>query len=362
MSTGFYDDLTTTTADDVDAASPWEPVDLTDALTGRDIPPPTILARTDGTCLLYPGRVHWLFSEPEGCKTWTMLVAATQVLLNGDRVLWVDFEDDDRGIVARLRALGLADRIIGERFVYLRPDEALYDRHGRALTGCLTLERILAERIFALSVIDGVSEAMQTEGLDPMENPDVARWMRRLPRRIANTGAAVGCLDHVVKDREGRGRYAIGGQHKLAGVTGSAYRLDVVRPLARALGGEPTTGIVTLTVTKDRPGYVRGGAVGDRVATMELTAYPDGGISVALMPPDTAPAPDLALCRRIADYLTQYDGASKNAIERDVEGKAERIREALQWMANADRVWVRIEKVGVAHRHYLTDLGQETFG
>jgi hypothetical protein len=64
------------------------------------------------------------------------------------------------------------------------------------------------------------------------------------------------CLDHVIKNRETGGRYALGAQHKLAGVTGATYVFSVIRPLARAKS-EPVEGIVSLTVTKDRPGYVR---------------------------------------------------------------------------------------------------------
>ena len=51
---------------------------------------------------------------------------------------------------------------------------------------------------------------------------------------------------------------------------------------------------------------------------MDLTAYPDGGVSVALLPPETVAVPDLAVCRRIADYLHDYDGASQTAIEKNV--------------------------------------------
>jgi hypothetical protein len=78
--------------------------------------------------------------------------------------------------------------------------------------------------------------------------------------------------------------------------------------------------------------------------------------------PGTEPAPDLGLCRRIADYLSMYEGATKKTIEDDIDGRAERVRGALRWMAEEPRVWVRVERVGQAHRHYLTDEGREAFG
>src|SRR5205085_1821841 len=117
--------------------------------------------------------------------------------------------------------------------------------------------------------------------------------------------------------------YAIGGQHKLAGITGAAYRFEVVRPFSRAVGTDPSKGAVTVTVTKDRPGYIRAAAVEGRIATLELTGWPDGGVSVALVPPGREIEPDVALCRRIAEHLLLYEGSSKTAIERDVQGKAE---------------------------------------
>jgi hypothetical protein len=54
---------------------------------------------------------------------------------------------------------------------------------------------------------------MTTEGLALGDNTDVAAWMRPLPKRFAAAGAAVVVIDHVVKNRDDQGRYAIGGQH-----------------------------------------------------------------------------------------------------------------------------------------------------
>jgi hypothetical protein len=347
--------------EDDDSPSTWRPVDLTDALAGHDVPPPELLARIDGPCLLYRGRTHWWQGETESCKTWLAAIAAAEQLNGDGDVGWFDFEDDERTVVARLRALSVTNDAIAGHLTYVRPEEPLVDRQGRATRGGVDLAALLDHKTFGLVVIDGVTEAMVSEGLDLIDNADVAVWVRRLPKRLAGTGAAVAVLDHLTKSREGQGRYAIGGQHKLAGVTGAGYRFEVVKPFGRAVGNEPSTGIVTITVVKDRPGHVRARAVDGRIATLELTAWPDGGITSALIAPDSAPAPDLHLCRRIIDYLLTYDGASKNAIEKDVDGKAERIREAIAWMVDLPRCWVRVEKVGVAHRHYITEVGRAEF-
>jgi AAA domain len=339
--------------------SSWSPVDLTDALAGVDTPGPELLARTDSRCLLYRGRTHTFQGEAETLKSWAAIVAAAQTMTAGEDVLWIDFEDDERGVVNRLRALGVPVAMIAERFVYLRPDEPLYDRGGRITRGGVDFVQVLGERSYALAVIDGVTEAMTTEGLDLLSNADVAVWARLLPRRLAGTGAAVLSLDHLSKNRDAGNRHAIGAQHKLAGITGAAYRFDLVRPLARAVGAEPVVGSATITVTKDRPGHVRALDRDGKVAVLELTAYPDGSVTASLEAVGGEAAPDLALVRRIAGYLAIYDGASKNNITENVSGKAERIREALAWMVAPGRDWISVVPVGQTHRHYLTEAGRE---
>ena len=84
-----------------------------------------------------------------------------------------------------------------------------------------------------LAVIDGITEAMTLHGLNPLDNTDAATFGRMLPRRITEAGAAVVSLDHVVKDREGRGRYALGAVHKLNGLDGAAYLLENRTPVRR---------------------------------------------------------------------------------------------------------------------------------
>lgn len=344
-----------------DERTSWAPVDLTAALAGHDVEPPSILTRSDGFALLYPGRTHQFAGESESCKSWAALAACAQVLGAGGRVLWIDYEDDERGIVARLRSLLVPVDVIAARFVYVRPDEALMTHDGRA-TAANTDFAALIEQPYVLAVIDGVTEALVTEGFELNSNTDVAKWSRLVPKRIATTtGAATVAIDHVTKSAEGRGRYAIGGQHKLAGLTGAAYRFDVQRRFARAIGAEPVSGVVAISVSKDRPGHIRGRAIEDRVGTFELTSYPDGAVSAVIRPagdPATS-GPEMALVQRIIEYLDQYQGASKLRIETDVEGRAESIRAALRWMAHPDRAWLLIERVGSAHRHHLTDAGRE---
>ncbi len=347
---------------DIDALvepSTWLPVDLTDALDGIDVPPPTILARTDGINLLYAGRTHGFAGESESLKSWAALVAAVQELTAGHNVLWIDFEDDARGVIARLLSMMCPRETIAERFVYLHPEEPLRNRAGAWTVGGVDFDALLASRQWSLIVIDGVTEAMVTEDLNLMDNTDIAKWSRLLPKRCAKTGAAVVMVDHVTKSTDNRGRYAIGGQHKLAGLTGCQYVFEVERKFSRAVS-EAITGIVKITVTKDRPGHVRTFARDEVVARMQLTSYPDGGVTAALVRPDDGAAPlDLELAMRIAEQLGIYPGSSKNAIEQAIKGNASNMRQTLTAMVAAG--WVSVEQKGQSHRHTLTADGQEYF-
>jgi AAA domain-containing protein len=118
-------------------ATTWAPIPLDDVIDGRAAdPPPAHLRRDDGHALLYAGRVHALFGEPEACKGWIALHAAAECLAGGGRVLYVDFEDGVLSVVGRLMALGADREAVLERFVYVRPDEPLADVAVREFNSC----------------------------------------------------------------------------------------------------------------------------------------------------------------------------------------------------------------------------------
>lgn len=266
--------------------STWDVANLALILAGEqpDIVP-TICARDDNACLLYPGKVNAVNAEPEAGKTWLLILACTQELKAGHHVLYIDFEADAADIVNRLLALGATPTQILEQFHYVRPGEPIDAAARVRITQALNAWPI------TLAVIDGVTEAMATTGWSIKENDDIARFYAALPRHIANQGPAVALIDHVVKDREQRGRYAIGGQHKLAGIDGASYALEVVRPFGRNQDGHSR-----LIVTKDRHGWVRKVAANARHAGdlhmrstdthigLTLNAPPAGGADGEFVP------------------------------------------------------------------------------
>lgn len=228
----------------------WAPVDLSVYLDGTYTPVvPSMLPRSDGVHLIYPGLTHSFHGESESGKSMLLQIEAARLVMAGERVLFVDFESDAGAVAERLLMFGATRAAILDRFVYVRPE---VDPRSSA-DELAAWGRMLGGR-FALAVIDGVTDSLGMFGYSTKDNDDITAWMRVVPKNIARrTGAAVAVVDHVTKDGDSRGRFAIGGQAKMSGLTGAGYTVEVAEPLGRGLRG-----VIVVRVGKDRPGYVRG--------------------------------------------------------------------------------------------------------
>src|SRR5262249_17991168 len=99
--------------------STWSEVDLEAVLSGElDELPPVLMKRMDGVPLLYRGKVHAIIGEPESGKGWFSCAAAADALARGEHVIYVDFEDTAKGVVSRMRALGVSPEVLIDRFHY----------------------------------------------------------------------------------------------------------------------------------------------------------------------------------------------------------------------------------------------------
>jgi hypothetical protein len=323
----------------------WSPVDLGPIIAGVQAgeivgPVPGLMARTDGACLLYPGEVHELHGEPETCKGWIVLSAISPILRTAP-VLYLDFEDSPASIVGRLLALGTPSEAILARFTYMHPCDPF---KPNALTPLLNVKH-------ALAVIDGLSEAYGLLGFDPYSNADAAKFLAALPRPIAERGTAVLEIDHVVKSKETRGRYALGAQHKLAGIA-AAYSTEIIKTPSRT-----DAGIVKLKIEKDRHGHVRSHADGHTIALAHITPTDNGQhVSVTLEPPDaTATATGdfrpTVLMAKVARYVADEPGASQNSIRKNVSGKAEWLDIALRRLI--DEGYIERHQDGRTYHHHV---------
>jgi hypothetical protein len=329
------------------AASTWAPVDLSEVLDGIATgevsgPTPTLMQRSDGVRLLYGGELHSIAGEPESGKGWLALAETARVIAAGDRVLYIDLEDTAANVVERLLALGAEPDVIAARVVYVQPAERLTPA---------VLKQLLQGRTFALAIVDGMTEAYALLGLDSYSNTDVPTFLSKLPRPIASaTGAAVVLIDHVTKAKEGRGRFAIGAQHKLAGIA-VAYGVEVIEPPSRLRPGK-----LKLTVHKDRHGHVRGHAASGVIALAHIEPADEGAtVTVTLEPPDAAShdgefRPTL-LMERASKAIEETPGLTSRELREHIRGANSGAKDtAIQTLAREG--YIEIREDGRAKRHY----------
>lgn len=305
----------------------WQPVDLDPVLSGSWKPlEPVVGRRRDGIGMFYRGKLHTVSSESEAGKTWLILAAAWEELRRGNHVVYADFEDDEGGIVGRLLTMQTPIEWIRERFHYLRPTESV-----AAPVNLADLNDILLTHRPTLAVVDGVTEAMTMHGLDPMLNRDIAAFGRMLPRRLTAAGCATTCLDHVPKDADARGRYAIGGVHKLNGLDGAAYILESRDPFGVGLAGRSA-----VLIAKDRPGQLRkhGHRRKDGLydfAELILTSHDDSYAEFEVTPHTTRSDEFMptALMAKIGDALQTHGPMSQRQILATVKGKRQYAIDAL---------------------------------
>ena len=126
----------------------------------------------------------------------------------GERVLFVDYEDNPQGIVERLVLLGLtlAEIVLVD---YRNPTSGI----GRGLES--------VEGPYGLIVVDSTGEAMAAGSVDPNSDGEVAQWFTIAKRYARLDGAPpIVVLDHVPKDKDAPTSYAIGSQRKRAALNG----------------------------------------------------------------------------------------------------------------------------------------------
>lgn len=328
------------------AANTWTPVDLNAILDNPDAhagPRPAIALRRDGQALLYPGAIHSISSEPGGGKTWFAILAAAQELENLNHVTFIDFEDRPATIVTRLLALDIPPETIRTNLHYIRPDTALDDTSWPLLAAAATGS--------TLAILDGITEAMTMHGLSLMDNEDAARFIALLPRRLADLGPAVLQIDHVVKNSDTRGRYAIGAQHKLAAIDGVAYKLLALRSF-----GKGEHGVAKLVIDKDRHGNV--GPNGATVADLHLDATDTEGALRGWLDHPTQTVDDdgnfrpTVLMQRVSEYLERANGVTGNAIRAGVRGKTKSINDAIATLINEGHIRLEEGPRGASF-HYL---------
>jgi hypothetical protein len=314
--------------DELDEADDWAGHDLLELATAmRDgtYQPitPTILQVEGSTPLLYDNRINGFFGDPTSGKTWLAECAAVEVLRNGGRVLWIDYEDNPRGTVERLvLSFELTDDELA-RFDYRNPTSGI----GRGL------ETLAAETLeYRLAVVDSTGEAMAAGGVNGNDDDAAANWFRMLKQLHALPGQpAILVIDHTPKDPNAPKLSPIASQRKKAAITGALYRVDTVIPFAKG-----KSGLVKLTTAKDRNGNR---PTGDVACEVDMTAANVNGYDVLhptfrltesqQLAAQGKPWRPTVLMERISQWLELYPGATRTSVETSVEGNGKALRDAM---------------------------------
>lgn len=270
-----------------DPAEEPEPLyaDLAALLSGG-IPPPTppvVLRRSDGTHMLYAGKVNVLFGDPESGKTWLALAAVVETLRQGRRAAVVDLDHNGAAAtVTRLLALGARPETLAsqDRLRYASPEDVD------------TLVRVvhdLRRWAPAVVVVDSLGELLPMLGLSSNSPDDYTAAHRRVLIPPAEAGACVIAIDHLPKGGEARAHGQTGTMAKRRAVNGAIIRVSLRQAFAPGRGGS-----AGLTVVKDRPGGLRAtcpaGAGEQLGGIFTMEALPEGGLAWTIDVARAAPA------------------------------------------------------------------------
>jgi AAA domain len=289
----------------------WERVDLSSPEFEGPSEPPVVCG------LLYQGKRHAASGPPEAAKTLAALIFGLEWMRAGlGRVALLDFESGGRAIRLLLDELGASvEEVASVYFVAPAAAPDAGDIEAMASAGV------------TFAVVDSAAGAYDASDLDDNKRADAERFYRGWIAPLFVRGVTTLVLDHVVKNSDARGRYAIGSERKL-GTVDVHLGFEPVKQLRR--GGN---GLVRITTHKDRPGHLPR----PRAAELELHSAPDShGISWAFKAAeaDDAEGGDFRptyLMEKVSTFLEALDsgGATRRQVEEAVRGKAEYVRLAM---------------------------------
>lgn len=286
----------------------------------RDLTRPELLVPPDPPAiqgLLYAAKRHVLSGPQESAKTLIAYHLLLQAHRDGHPVAIVDFEMGEHAATRLLVDLGATPSELANLY-YTEPDGPPTPDDITSLTTHGT----------RYALIDAAAGAFDATGLDDNSRKDAETFARLWIRPLWQRGIATLLLDHVTKDRESRGKYAIGSERK-TGAADIHLGFDALKALSR--GGN---GLVKATVHKDRPGFL----ARPTAAMLDLTSAPDThAITVQIRDPhptdDHGDFRPTIYMERVSRALEKNDGPmSRNEIEEAVKGKRDYVRDALDWL------------------------------
>ena len=286
----------------------------------------------EGHPIFYRGGIHFVYGKPGTLKSWLAL----WTLKSADVRLW-DFENGIAGTLGRLQALGVTREHAGG---YTVPN-SVQEIKDRVAEYKVTKPEILC--------IDGFSGFADVMGINPESNADTMRAFTEVFYPLKRAGVTVVVLDHLPKDSSNND-YPIGAQAKKA-------QSDVAFLVKHT--SKPNQ--VDLFVAKDRHGELlercEEGSFPRRYGSLQL-CFANDVASLEIKPSyqatingDATTASDVILMQSIYDFVEENPDSSKSDIERNVLGKTERKRKALE--ALKDGGYLVVRNIGTSHLHQI---------
>lgn len=230
---------------------------------------PRLCQYDEGRSLLYEGRINEIHGEPSVGKTNIALCICGEVLHDGGSVLYLDPEDNAKGIGSRFIALGGRAQDLADSFYYVEnPEPSEY----------AALHAWAKKHRPTLVVLDGLAEALAAQSLSEDKPAEVLTFFRRCIRPFTVAGAAVLISDHVAKDSESRGRWPRGSGSKMGRYDGAVYEAKLKKAYSPEIDGS-----VRLVVAKDRNGGV--GPVGHVATELRFGHDEAGNPDIRFEPP-----------------------------------------------------------------------------
>lgn len=230
---------------------------------------PSLCQYDEGRALLYAGRINEIHGEPSVGKTNIALCICAEVMQDGLHVLYLDPEDNAKGIGSRFIALGGRQEDLLERMHYVE-NPAPSDFAG--------LHAWTRQHKPALVILDGLAEALAAEGLSEDKPAEVLQFFRERIRPFTEAGCAVLISDHVAKDKDTRGRWPRGSGSKMGRYDGAVYEAQLKKAYSPEIDG-----FVRLVVAKDRNGGV--GPVHHIATDLHFGHDEDGKPDIRFEPP-----------------------------------------------------------------------------
>lgn len=290
----------------------WTPIDLN---TLPEHPPvqPT-LGRVGDIGLVYPGKRHVFSGPQESAKTLAAYAIGIQVIRDGGTLILIDFEMGAYDARGRLRDLGATPGDLSSLH-YLEPDQPATDER---------LARLLAYQP-DLVIVDAAAGAYDLQGLDDNKRQDVERLSSLYVRSFWKAGVATIMLDHVVKNTETRGKYAIGSERKVGGAD-VHLGFEVITPISRG-----HSGLYKIVTHKDRGGYLKRGTL----AELELRSDPvTHAIEWTFRPAEEVPEGQEWMPTKVMQKVSlllerQAEPVTRNSIVAEIGGRKEVVLKAI---------------------------------